>query len=64
MISSRDLTTLILYIVCHLWKLIVIYVKIKLISSEFKLCLDCYLISSGRVKSTFTIKPILIFYLP
>ncbi len=36
----------------------------KYIMEEFKLCSDCYLISTGRIESTFTKKPIPIIYLP
>jgi hypothetical protein len=34
------------------------------IAEEFKLCSDCYLISSGYIESTLTKKPIPIIYLP
>src|SRR5581483_9430956 len=38
--------------------------KVYQICSEFKLCSDCYLISSGWVESTLTKKQIPIIYLP
>src|SRR6266542_2144212 len=36
----------------------------KFIMSRFKLCSDCYLISTGCIESTFTKRPIPIIYLP